>query len=81
MSIVVLALECLICACASFTSAPAILSPRPNGLDRGRDCANGDRLRFLSKDTGAEQGVKKVVHKFQRWIRLSANDRPKPARC
>jgi hypothetical protein len=41
-----------------------------------------NKLRSLSKDTAAEQGGKKVVvHKLQRWIRLSANDRPKPARC
>ena len=33
----------------------------------------------ISKDTAAEQEGKKVVHKFQRWIRLSANDRSVPA--
>jgi hypothetical protein len=41
--------------------------------------ADADRLRSLSKDTPAKQGGKKVVHKLQRWIRLSANDRPEPS--
>ena len=44
--------------------------------------SNAERRRMaISKDTTAEQGGKKVVHKLERWIRLSANDRPKPARC
>src|SRR3984957_10496128 len=51
-----------------------------DGVDRERDCADADRLRSLSKNTTAEQGGKKVVRKLQRWIRLSANDRPTPAR-
>jgi len=43
--------------------------------------SDAERRRMaISKDTAAEQGGKKVVRKLQRWIRLSANDRPKPAR-
>ena len=42
---------------------------------------NAERQRMaISKDTTAEQGGKKVVHKIERWIRLSANDRPEPTR-
>jgi hypothetical protein len=39
------------------------------------------RRMAISKDTATEQDGKEVVHKLQRLIRLSANDRPKPARC
>jgi hypothetical protein len=43
--------------------------------------SNAERRRMaISKDTTAEQGGKKVVHKLERWIRLSANDRPEPTR-
>src|SRR5580698_10210151 len=43
--------------------------------------SNAERRRMaISKDTTAEQGGKKVVHKIERWIRLSANDRPEPTR-
>src|SRR5271154_2267090 len=51
------------------------------GIRKGLQDSEADRLRSLSKDTAAEQGGKKVFHNLQRWIRLSANDRPKPARC
>src|SRR5271155_3368338 len=50
------------------------------GIRKHLQNSDADRLRSLSKDTAAEQGGKKVVHKLERWIRLPANDRPEPAR-
>ena len=34
---------------------------------------------FFSEDTAADEERKKVIKKFQRWVRFPANDRSVPA--
>ena len=50
--------------------------PRPGGavFQRRIFCS-----RFFSKDTATDEERKKVIKKFQRWVRFPTNDRSVPA--
>jgi|HubBroStandDraft_2_1064218.scaffolds.fasta_scaffold58876_3 hypothetical protein len=56
-----------------------MINQSESGIILARSDAERRRMA-ISKDTAAEQGGKKLVHKLERWIRLPTNDRPEPTR-